>query len=383
MKVAALKLQNEHYGNQWNDEIFDHWDYNDFKTHQNWNEGWISMDCAYFNKDDDRIYLGITSFANDIFRAYDRKTGQFIDLGYSKIADNFDAKFHRSLVKSNDGCLYAAIALLHDCDRYLEAPGSPIVKYDPVTGAINKIATPIPHAYIQSLVIDNERDMLYGQCLAPEYIFSFDLQTKQTKILGLLGSGYGGMAQGENICLDDNGCVWFAWSLTRAWQSKPGVDANRLCKYDPKQDRVVFYQTGLPHADGRYGFAKPEAFFNFNDGSIYASGDNGSLYRIDTETGTATFMFKPTADRPSRLSSLVKAGNGIAYGITGRENNCQLLKVDYINGKYEILDTIKDDAGNTLWQCHDIVMADDNTLYVCENDNPTRSSYLWEIEIND
>jgi len=32
-----------------------------------------------------------------------------------------------------------------------------------------------------------------------------------------------------------------------------------------------------------------------------------------------------------------------------------------------------------MYQCHDIVAANDGTLYACENDNPYRSSYLWEI----
>ena len=30
---------------------------------------------------------------------------------------------------------------------------------------------------------------------------------------------------------------------------------------------------------------------------------------------------------------------------------------------------------------HDIVMTADGVLYVCENDNPYRSSYLWEIKV--
>ena len=43
-----------------------------------------------------------------------------------------------------------------------------------------------------------------------------------------------------------------------------------------------------------FGFAKVESFFNLGDGSIYASGANGSLYRIDCEN----FIF---CDRMSGL----------------------------------------------------------------------------------
>ena len=51
---------------------------------------------------------------------------------------------------------------------------------------------------------------------------------------------------------------------------------------------------------------------------MYASGGNGSLFRIDPDTGSATYLFTPIEDRPSRLTSLVVAGDGCAYGVTGR-----------------------------------------------------------------
>lgn len=379
--VRALKLKDEHYGMQWFDEVENRWNYTDFKKSPKWRKGWISMDCAYYNCEDQRVYLGITSFDADIFKAYDCKTEQFIDLGYQKIADQFDAKFHRSLVKGDDNCLYAAVALLHDSDEFLNAPGGAIVKYNPQTKQITKLTIPVKHAYIQSIAIDNERKTIYGQCLAPEYAFKFDLKTNECEIIGLLGSGYGGMAQGENITIDKNGCVWFTWSVTRAWQSSPGCDAIRLCKYDPDTQRMVFFNHGLPKRNGEYGFAKLESFFDFGDEFVYASGDNGSLYRINPESGKATLMLTPTDGRNSRLSSLVKTGNGIVYGVTGRDGFCEFIKIDYVKGVFELIGEIKDKEGHKMWQCHDIVYAGHDIFYACENDNPYRSSYLWEIRL--
>ena len=197
----------------------------------------------------------------------------------------------------------------------------------------------------------------------------------------MIGAGVSGLAQGENIVQDDQGCVWSNWQATRAWQESPGPDAARLCKYDPRRDRMVFYPKGLPRPDGAYGTVKAEAFFNFHDGSLYASGASGSLYRLDPETADATFLFTPTPDRPSRLSSLVMAEAGVAYGVTGRQGRCELMRVHYERGTFEKLGEIRDNEGNALWQCHDIVRTDDGVLYVCENDNPHRSGYLWEIAL--
>lgn len=383
MEVKALKLLDYSYRKQWENEIFNRWDYKNFKSHESWRKGWISMNCAYYNPDDDRIYLGITSFDADIFKAYDRKKQKFIDLGYSKTANPFDAKFHRSLVKGKDNCLYAAIALLHDCDNFLNAPGGSIVKYDLLSGTITKLTIPVPHTYIQSIAIDHERNMLYGQCFSPEYAFSFNLATGETKVIGLLGSGYGGLAQSESIVLDKYGCVWFCWSVTRAWQSSPGPDASRLCKYDPEKEGIVFFKHGLPKRNGEYGLAKVEAFFDFGKSDrIFASGDNGSFYQIDIESGKAEFIFNPLDEGKSRLSGLAKTGEGTVYGIVGREGKCRLLKINYNENSYELLGEIRDDeSGTRMWQSHDIVYAGDNVFYACENDNPHRSSYLWEISL--
>lgn len=381
MKIKAHKLHDFDYGNQWFDEIEDHWEYEDFKADAAWRRGWISMDCALYNPADDRVYLGITSFDADIFKAFDRKACAFADLGYGAVADAFDAKFHRSLVMGRDAGIYAAVALLHDVDKWCEAPGSAIVRYEPASNRIAKLGVPWPHVYVQSLIIDNDADVLYGLCFPPEKLVSFDLRTGEARDLGMIGTGIGGMAQGENIVLDDEGCVWSNWQVTRAWQSSPGADSMRLCKYDPKQNRIVFYRNGLPCPEGGCGTVKAEAFFNLHDGLIYASGANGSLYRVDPRTAEAAFLFTPTPDRPSRLSSLAKAEDGIAYGVTGREGRCELMRVRYTDGTFEKLGELRDEEGNVLWQCHDIVMTDDGVLYVCENDNPYRSSYLWEIEL--
>ena len=128
MQARALKLYDSPV-DDWDGHIEDHYEYMDFKTDDDLRRKWISFDGVLC--DNDRVYLGITSFNSDIFRAYDRSKEEFIDLGYSRVADPFDAKFHRSLIKSEDGFIYGAIALLHDVDNYWNAPGGSVVRYNP------------------------------------------------------------------------------------------------------------------------------------------------------------------------------------------------------------------------------------------------------------
>jgi len=380
MRIRPLKLMDERYGDQWSREIEDRWVYEDMLADEAWRRGWISFDCACYEPDEDRVYLGITSFANDIFRAYDRARDKFIDLDYASVAHPFDAKFHRSMEKGPDGSLYCAIALLHCVDRFNDAPGGAIVRYEPRTGAITKLCIPLPHVYIQSIALDPRRRLIHAACFAPEKLVTFNLATGQVTDHGLIGTGIGGMCQGENLCLDDHGNCWSNWQLTRAWQNHPGVDCQRLCRIVPDENRIHFHQAGLPHPHKPGATVKAEAFFNLGDGYMYASGANGSLFRIDPDTAQSEYLFTPIADRPSRLTSLVLASDGLAYGVTGRGGDCRLLRFDFRNSRYELVgDPIRSQDNDALWQCHHLVVTPDNTLYVCENDVPDRSGYLWEL----
>lgn len=380
MKIRALKLRDHDFGNAWQ-QTEDRWNYQDFLDDPHWRKDWISIDGVVYHAASDRVFCGITSFDADIFKAYDRKAERFVDLNFASVADAYDAKFHRSMELTRDGgTLYTATALLHDIDRYWEAPGGGIFRHDIATGATEKIGIPLPHNYIQSIALGEALGVIYSLHFTPERLSCFDLETRQATDLGPLGSGMS-MAQGENILLDDEGCVWCGWGVTRAWQSAPGVDSHRLCKYDPERRRIHYYEHGLPRADGAYGTTRIEGLFNLGTDCLYASGDNGSLYRIDTRDGQASYLGTPIRDRRSRLTSLALHRDGYAYGITGRDGQCRLLRFDPNSDTYELGDAIVDDQGIAMWQCHDVTITPDGVLYAGENDHQQRSSYLWEITL--
>jgi hypothetical protein len=72
--------------------------------------------------------------------------------------------------------------------------------------------------------------------------------------------------------------------------------------------------------------------------------------------------------------------DGFAYGVTGRDGNCELLRFDPNKETYELVGQVKDASGVHCWQTHDIVIVPDGTIYAGENDVPSRSGYLWEIQ---
>jgi hypothetical protein len=378
MTVTTHRLKDRRFAN-WHTEVEDCWDYARLRDDPAWRENWISFDCLCHDPAGGALYAGVASFAADIFQGFDLAERRFFPTGYERVADPYDAKFHRSLeLWRGDGCLYGAVALLHDIDRFYAAPGGAIVRYDPRTRDIRKLAIPIPHVYVQGTVIDQERGVLYGQTFTPERFFSFDLRTHAVRDLGPLGSGLQ-MGQAETLVLDDRGRVWGAWGMTRAWQTVPGVDSSRLFRYDPDAERLEYLPIGLPRPDRRRGFEKAEALFNLGTGCLYASGGNGSLYRIDPGTLEVRYLGTPVTDRPSRLASLSLAGDGFAYGVTGRAGATDLLRFDPRTDAWELLGPVVDADGERPYQVHQVVAVGPRTLFAGENDNPRRSSYLWEI----
>jgi outer membrane protein assembly factor BamB len=385
MQVTALKLRDREFGDQWRNQIQDRWEYADFLEDSGWRKGWISFDCLCYDPPTDTVFCGITSFDADIFWGWSRRDREWVDPGYARVRDRYDAKFHRSLARnSRDGCLYAAPALLHDIDRFWEAPGARIVRYDPNTEELTTLGTPMAHVYIQAIVLDEGRQTIYGQTFTPEHLIAHDLTSGKSQWIGPTSSGMS-MAQGENVILDDRGCVWGTWHVTRAWQSESGVDAHRLYRYDPERGRIDYLDRGLPRADGKYGYAQPEGFFNFGAGCLYVSGDGGALYRVDPDTGEAEFLFRAVGDegrgRRSRLAAMSLGGDGRAYGVAGRDGECELLRFDPKDESYELLGPLKDESGVSAWQIHDVCVTTDGTVYAAENDHPHRSGYLWEVHL--
>ncbi len=378
MKVTALKIKDREFLN-WHGEVENRWNYDDLRRDPAWRKDWISFDCCLFVQENNTLYCGLTCLDGDIFWAFDRSARSFRNCGYKEQVDStFDAKFHRSLVRrEKDGCLYAATALLHDIDRYWEAPGGALVRYDPANGKIEKIAVPLPHLYIQMICLDERRDVLYGVTFTPERMFSYDLNTHTARDLGPISSGFE-FTQGQNIELDDDGCAWSAWSVTRAWQNSAGPDSKRLSKYDPRSGSMVHYKTGLPRPGSPCEYVRLDGLFNFHTGAMFATGGNGSLYRVDTDTGEAAYLGTPIEDRPSRLSSMKLGPDGAAYGVVGMEGDCEIIRFDPQSGKYDLLGSVSD-RGTRCWQIHDIAVTPDGVIYACENDDPYRSSYLWEI----
>jgi len=376
-EVKAHILKNVRFDNG-KSIIEEKWDYQDFLNNEKWFNNWISFDCLLYDKRSDFIYCGLANFSTDIFYVFDRKKEVFHSLDFKKIANPYDAKFHRSLVMDKEGKIYGAIALLHDIDRQFEAPGGSIIRYDPSNNKLEKLCIPLPYIYIQAIAIDKERKIIYGTTLTPERLFRYDLTTRKCRDLGIIGNSMQ-ICQAHLPVVDDEGNFWSSWGVTRAFASTPGKNAIRLFKYSPHEDKIHWFSYGIPKIDERdSGYI--DVMLNGKDGYIYIGGVSGSLTRLNPQTGETELLGKPCPGK--RLSALALGPDGLIYGIGGNENKARVFAFNRKKKRFIDLGPVYDaKLGIYAYQIHDMVITEDLVIFAGENDNPERASYLWECRV--
>jgi sugar lactone lactonase YvrE len=334
--------------------------------------------------------------------AFDPATGCFESLGAQAWADEFDVKIHRTLLLNpKDRNLYFATSLLHDIDRQREAPGGKLVRWDPANGQHHVIATPFPHLYVQSIAADWERSLIYCFTYPAEFLVKVDLLTGKPEVLGYLGNSLL-FAQPHNAVVDGAGWLWGTCAETRAFDEVPSPVPIRLFRYHPDGDRFDWFEHGLSRRSQReqllpeagagdaaipeeqetrhkddYGFC--DAMVYDGDGAIYAGTTAGVLCRIDCASGSVTKV--ANAVPPGRFPALAFR-DGILYGGGGLRGNTQLIRWDTRTDRIDSFrDLIDPRTGERPARIHEIAVDAGHRLYLGENDNHTRSSYLWKIEL--
>ncbi len=278
---------------------------------------------------------------------------------------------------------------MHDIEDQRAAPGGKLARFDPRTRSTTVLGVPVPHLYVQSIAADWERGLLYGFTYPAESVFRFDLASGRSEILAWIGNAIL-LAQPHNAVVDRAGWLWGTCAETRAWDETPGPCPVRLFKYHPDGDRFVWFEHGLPRAEpcgqlldetrhrDDFGFCDSMAY----DGGefIYAGTVAGVLCRISIATGNV-----------EKIAQVMEAGrfpalalrDGVLYGGGGLNGRTQLMRLDTGSGRIDCYDGLVDPAsGETPARIHEIAIADDHTLYLGENDNHHRSSYLWRVRLD-
>lgn len=387
----------------WKETIAGRWHYRDLAADPNWSKGWISFDAVRWNPSDRKLYCGLNSIDGDLLYAFDPRSETFECLHTQLWTDAFDVKIHRTLLLNpEDGCLYFGTSLLHDIDQQRDAKGGKLVRFDPQTKRYEVLAVPVPHLYIQSIAADWKRKLLYGFTYPAEAVFKTEIGNRHSDILAYIGNAIL-FAQPHNGVVDRDGWLWGTCAETRAWDETTGKCPIRLFKYHPDGNQFVWFEHGLslradraqlvadppmpPGFTGTLQETRHKDDFGFCDSmvydgecTIYAGSVAGALSRIDTETGSVEKVANVMAS--SRLPALALR-DGILYGGGGMNGQTQLIRWDTRTDKIESFSGLIDPA---IHQCpariHDLDVDDEHSIYLAENDNHTRSSFLWTVHLD-
>jgi hypothetical protein len=387
----------------WQENIVDRWHYRDLAADETWRNGWISFDAVTFNPDDRKIYCGLNSIDGDLLYRFDPDKEEFTCLNSRQWTDEFDVKIHRALLYNRkDRCFYFATSLLHDVDQQPDAKGGKLVKYDVAADKYEILGIPFPMLYIQSIAADFGRGLLYGFTYPAEAFFIFDLKTRKGEILTYTGNSLF-FSQPHNPVVDSQGWVWGTYAETRAWDEILSKRPIRLFKFHPEGRRFVWFDHGLSLREEReqllpdppkppgvasaleqtrhredYGFCDSMAF----DGTryIYAGTVAGVLCRIDTESDKVEKVAHVMAT--GRFPALCVAPDGTVYGAGGMEGHTQIMRwkpgSDRIDSFYNLRDPRIEDGPARI---HELAVDARRRLYLGENDNHKRSSYLWSAQL--
>lgn len=328
----------------------------------------ISITTVMHHPSHAMVFLGITDMSNDLLYTFDPRSGAFRSCDFRRIADKFDVKIHRSLVLDVDGSILGATAGLHGLQERDKAMGGKIFRYDPSDGSIELVARPVKNDYIQSIVLDQRRRIVYGFTYPMPNFFRYDLETGASKVFYINSLPH---LPG----LDDQGCLWGTWDSD-----------NRLFKYDPEKDEMHWSNTRLPRIKVSHRTATPEdegqvdCMINGGDGYLYVGSVSGGLFKLDPGTFKIDYLGKPCGGL--RMACLIVGDDGLLYGIGGMKEETRFFSYDRSDGRFSILGTIHDLERNAHpFISHHICKKDKRTFFTCETDNAERSGYLWEMRL--
>ncbi|MFC2076272.1 hypothetical protein ACFLT7_04235 [candidate division KSB1 bacterium] len=380
IRSKAHKLTDFDFGHWF--RHYDGWTFEDFRADDEFYHKWLGFTTVLYYPSNGLVYCGLERFDNDIFYSFDPQTGKFESLSFAEQSNRFDVKIHRSLAPASDGSIYGATALLHDVDKSGEAPGGKLFRFEPDSGRIEILGVPVPHAYIQSIVLDDARGLIYGFTFTPERFFVHDLNSGESRDLGLIGAGLH-ISQAHLPVIDDAGRVWGTWGSCYQLGGLP-TEGNsvRLFWYHPDEGQVNYLQTILPRTAANVPYERVDEWINGGDGHIYIGTVSGALLRLDPETVRIDYLGKPCPE--GRMSALDFYPDGRIVGAAGDKGKAHLFLYDPASGCFSVPGPIKDEELKTTPEkIHSLTVADSGVVFAGEIDNVGRTGYLWECHIKE
>lgn len=350
--------------------------------------GWVSFDTVAYDPSmgpDGSVWCGLNVLDPERFGLlyrFDIAKSRFFRADLGPVLDRFDLKIHKGLHVSK-GRLIFATASFFDAPEQEASEGGKLIVYDPIGERVlqadvavgRRSGFPVSGQYIQSSVFDAKTDTIYGGTYPIEVFFSYDVKTRTTQYLAhLQGTQIG---QPHNFVVDDEGMVWGTYGIRNGWSYLANQFPIRPFVYAPQPGTIEWLESVCLPRSSDGDDAGNDAIAALGDW-IYFADKASNLSRVHRQRKTVEYLGRTSMH--GRLAGLISAG-GDLWGVTGDRGEISLVRVH--DGAIETKGPLVAEDGTRPERLHDLTLVSPGRFFAGENDNHHRSSYLWEIVVDE
>lgn len=271
-----------------------------------------------------------------------------------------------------------AVVVAANGDVYLgTAPDGSLLKFTPHDEyqkpiqigrplAVTNLGQPVPGESIAAMAINRGANVIYGLTSPGAHFFEYSLVNAKATDMGVVAETvpFGEKFEKEKmmsrmLIVDGQGAVFASG------------ENGSLFRFDPKAQKLEKLPVQAPAVPGREPWTRVDAFVLDPSGMIYGGTSDGYLFRFDPVHLTMTNLGKALSQY--RIDGLVLSAEGELYGVGGGPNDmARLFRYTLSSGAYDVLGFV--DVNRRpyyTWQAYSIgAMACglDGTVYLGEDE---------------
>jgi hypothetical protein len=298
---------------------------------------------------------------------------------------------HKSLVVDGNGDVYIGGSIGVDIEGqgYGGYTGGHLLRYTPTTRdewkqihieaecPVQDLGIPVEHDGIYSLVIDRQRNTIYGLSYPTAHFFSYSITGRKFTVLGSVAED---AIPGEKFEKDRN--IGRSLALDADGRVYGSGDRGEIFRFDPQTRKLEWLHLSAPTVLGREPYNRIDCWAEGSDRLLYGGTSDGYLFRLDPNSLKLENLGKPL--NQYRIRGLAFAHNGRLYGVGGDDDEmARMFSYDPGHGVYEMLGMV--DVNHRpyySWQAYVIdalVVGTDGTIYLGENERKSKL-YLYYPE---
>jgi len=243
--------------------------------------------------------------------------------------------------------------------------------------AVTDLGVAIKGESISALAIDREGKSIYGLTSPNAHFFKYDIATGSFTDAGVVAQS---KPEGEKF--ETEKMFSRVLAVDPAGNVYASGENGFLYKFDKSKQALEKLPLQAPAIPGREAWTRVESFVTDAGGLIYGGTSDGYLFRFDPEKLTVTNLGKPLL--APEITGLALAPDGKVYGVGGSEQDMvRLFSYDPAESAYQLLGFV--DVNRRpyyTWQAYVIkAMASglDGTIYLGESERISRLYLFFPI----